>query len=99
MVLLILILKKLLVRSFLNVVLVGITAENLGKQYKITRKEVDEYALQSQKRYGQALAQGRFKAEISPVSIKGKKGVESFEVDEHPRPAATIEGLQSKKYL
>lgn len=82
-----------LVDSYPEKTPMGITAENLGKQYKITRKEADEYALESQKRFAQAQSKGLFKSEIAPVLIKGRKGVESFEIDEHPRASTTIESL------
>lgn len=51
----------------------GITAENLGEKYGITREECDEYALQSQQRYQKGLEDGAFKDEIVPVDIKVKK--------------------------
>lgn len=63
----------------------GMTAENLAEQYGITRADVDTFALQSQHRWQAANDAGRFRDEITPVKIKGKKGEESFEVDEHPR--------------
>nr|CAD2157036.1 unnamed protein product [Meloidogyne enterolobii] len=64
----------------------GITAENLGEKYKITRQEADEYAAKSQQRWRLANNAGYFKSEIEPIKIKGKKGAETlFEVDEHPR--------------
>ncbi|XP_045175655.2 3-ketoacyl-CoA thiolase, mitochondrial-like [Mercenaria mercenaria] len=71
----------------------AITAENLAEQYGITREDCDRYALQSQQRWGKAQASGVFNAEITPVEVKGKKGTEKFEVDEHPRPQTTPEGL------
>jgi acetyl-CoA acyltransferase 2 len=63
----------------------GVTAENLGEQYKLTRQECDEYALQSQTRWRLANNAGYFKEEIEPVMIKTKKGEVAFQVDEHPR--------------
>jgi acetyl-CoA acyltransferase 2 len=75
----------------------GITAENLGKMYGISREEVDQFALTSQQRWGVAQNAGRFKAEIASVEIKGRKGVETFSVDEHARPQTTIENLQKLK--
>lgn len=63
----------------------ALTAENLSVQYKITRQECDEIALQSQHRWQQANDKGHFKDEIAPVPLKGKKGVELFTVDEHAR--------------
>ena len=72
----------------------AMTAENLAEQYKISRADVDAFALQSQQRWQAAQDAGRFKEEITPVKIKGRKGEESFEVDEHPRGGnATAEEL------
>ena len=71
----------------------GLTAENLAAKYNLTRLECDEFALKSQQNWKRAQAEGRFKAEMAPVMIKGKKGPESFEVDEHPRPQTTMESL------
>jgi acetyl-CoA C-acetyltransferase len=71
----------------------GETAEVLVEQYKITREEQDEYALQSQTRAARALAAGRFDAEIVPVTIEGKKGTTTFARDEHPFPDASMEKL------
>ena len=72
----------------------GITAENLGNKYKLTRQEADEYALLSQHRWAQGEKAGHFKQEIAPIELKSRKGVESFAVDESPRPQTTIEGLK-----
>jgi len=64
----------------------GVTAENLGAKYNVTRAECDEYAHRSQTRWRLANNGGWFKAEIEPISVKSKKGAETaFEVDEHPR--------------
>lgn len=63
----------------------GITAENLAKKYKLTRQEVDEYALTSQKRWKEANDKGKFKDEIAPVPLTIRKKEVSFEVDEHPQ--------------
>ena len=68
------------------------TAEKLGEQYQLTRVEVDQVALDSQRRYAEALAQGRFETELVPVMLRGKKGEEAFQSDEHPR-ATTPEAL------
>jgi acetyl-CoA C-acetyltransferase len=70
----------------------GITAENLAKQYGITREAQDAFALQSQQRAQAAIASGLFKAEIAPVEIKDRKETKIFDSDEHPR-ATTIESL------
>ncbi|KAJ3197505.1 3-ketoacyl-CoA thiolase, mitochondrial [Irineochytrium annulatum] len=82
-----------LVDQYPTVTPMGITAENLAKQYNITRKDADEYALLTQQRWAAANKAGNFKAEIAPVEIKTKKGTESFAVDEHPRPQTTVESL------
>jgi acetyl-CoA C-acetyltransferase len=63
----------------------GITAENVNEQWGITREEQDEFGLRSQERAEAAIASGRFKDEIVPVVIKGKKGDIVFDTDEHPR--------------
>ena len=64
----------------------GETAENVAKQWKISRKEQDEFALQSQQKYFNALAKGIWKDEIVPVEIEGKKGTKKIiDSDEHPR--------------
>ncbi|KAG5894529.1 hypothetical protein JTB14_026817 [Gonioctena quinquepunctata] len=72
----------------------ALTAEKLGEQYKLTKEEVDEFSLRSQQLWKAAQDAGRFKEEIVPVPIKVKKETVNFEVDEHPRPETTIEGLQ-----
>jgi acetyl-CoA acyltransferase 2 len=72
----------------------GMTAENLAEQYRLTQDEVDEFALTSQKRHAAAQEAGRFTAELAPVEIKTKKGVTVFARDEHPRPESTLEGFK-----
>lgn len=71
----------------------GETAELLAGQYKISRDEQDEFALMSQTRAARAMASGRFDAEITPVTIEGKKGTVTFARDEHPFPDASMEKL------
>ncbi len=63
----------------------GITAENINELYGITREEQDDFGFRSQKLALAAIAAGRFKEEIVPVVIKGKKGDTVFDVDEYPR--------------
>ncbi|KAK0398721.1 hypothetical protein QR680_002723 [Steinernema hermaphroditum] len=70
----------------------GLTAEKLGAQYKVTRQEVDEFAHKSQQRWRLANNAGYFKAEIQPITQKTKKGEVVFDTDEHPRET-TPEGL------
>ncbi|XP_044263958.1 3-ketoacyl-CoA thiolase, mitochondrial [Tribolium madens] len=72
----------------------ALTAEKLGAQFNITRDEVDEFALRSQQLWKAAQDGGRFKEEIAPVPIKVKKETVNLEVDEHPRPQTTLEGLK-----
>ncbi len=75
--------------------IMGETAELLARHYGITREESDAYALESQQRAGRAIAEGRFRAEIAPVTVKDAKGHEvRVEADEHPRPDTTIEALR-----
>eukprot|EP01094_Clydonella_sp_ATCC50884_P027119 TRINITY_DN7660_c0_g1_i1.p1 TRINITY_DN7660_c0_g1~~TRINITY_DN7660_c0_g1_i1.p1 ORF type:complete len:412 (+),score=147.59 TRINITY_DN7660_c0_g1_i1:60-1238(+) len=71
----------------------AITAENLGEKYGISREECDAFALRSQQRWAAAQEAGVFKSEIVPVELKGRKGPESFEVDEHARPQTTPDSL------
>ncbi|KAH3884964.1 hypothetical protein DPMN_008950 [Dreissena polymorpha] len=71
----------------------AITAENLAEKYNISRADCDAYALSSQQRWAKANEAGVFKSEITPIEVKGKKGKEMFEVDEHPRPQTMPDGL------
>jgi acetyl-CoA acetyltransferase family protein len=72
------------------------TAENVRREYKISRQEQDEYALRSHQRAVAACDAGKFAAEIVPVPVKGKKGeVVVFDQDEHPRRDTSLEKLAS----
>ncbi len=71
----------------------GITAENLAEQYQIARVEQDEFAVASQNKAEAARTAGRFKDEIAPVTIKGRKGDTIVEQDEYIRAGATIDGV------
>ena len=74
--------------------LMGETAEKLADIHTITRKEQDEYALETQRRAGAAIAAKRFDDEIAPVTVKDRKGQEKkITADEHPRPETTMEEL------
>ncbi|KCV70786.1 acetyl-CoA acyltransferase 2 [Fonticula alba] len=75
----------------------AITAENLAVKYGITREEVDNYALQSQHRWGAAHEAGIFADELTPIEYKSKREVKTLDFDEHPRPSTTIEGLKKLK--
>ncbi|HYO91517.1 MAG TPA: thiolase family protein [Pyrinomonadaceae bacterium] len=79
----------------LSGLLMGETAENLARQYEISRDEQDAYALRSQQRAEAAINSGRFDAEILPLEIKGRKGAtETFARDEHFRAGTTMEALR-----
>lgn len=76
----------------------GETAERVAQHYGITRREQDEFAVESQRRTQAALAANVFKDELVPVSVPdGKGGTTLFAVDEHPRAGVTIEGLGKMK--
>uniref|UniRef100_A0A0A9X037 3-ketoacyl-CoA thiolase, mitochondrial n=2 Tax=Lygus hesperus TaxID=30085 RepID=A0A0A9X037_LYGHE len=71
----------------------GLTAEKLAAQYKIPRDEVDKYALRSQQLWKKAQDSGVFKEEMAPVTVTVKRKEVTVDVDEHPKPQATIEVL------
>lgn len=75
----------------------GVTAENIAEQWKITREEQDEFACRSQNRAEAAIKSGRFKDEIVPVTIKTKKGEIVVDTDEHPTFGTTMESLARLK--
>jgi acetyl-CoA C-acetyltransferase len=74
----------------------GITAENLATKHGLTREMQDAFALESQNRAAKAIAEGRFKGQIAPITLSGKKGDVIFDTDEHPR-ATTMEALAKMK--
>lgn len=71
----------------------GITAENVCEQWKLTREELDAYAVNSQEKAIQAIKNGCFKEEIVSVTIKKKKETIVFDTDETPRTDTTLESL------
>ena len=71
----------------------GVTAENLAKQYGITREMQDEFAANSQQKCEAAQNEGRFNEEIVPVPVKVKRDTVMFDRDEFPRSGVTKEGL------
>jgi acetyl-CoA C-acetyltransferase len=71
----------------------GTTAENIAKQWQITRQQQDEFAVASQNKAEAAQKAGRFKDEIVPVTIKGRKGDTVVDTDEYPKHGATVEGI------
>lgn len=74
----------------------GITAENLATKHNLSREDQDAFALESQNRAAKAIAEGRFKDQIVPITISTRKGDVTFDTDEHPR-ATTMEALAKMK--
>ena len=75
----------------------GITAENVAKKWQITREAQDEFSVNSQNKAEKAQKDGKFKDEITPVTIEGRKGSIVVEEDEYIRHGLTIESLQKLK--
>ena len=75
----------------------GITAENVAEQWHLTREMLDEFSANSQQKCEKAMAEGKFKDEIGPVEVKGKKGSVIVDTDEGPRPGTTVETLARLK--
>ncbi|MGE8944216.1 3-oxoadipyl-CoA thiolase [Leptospira interrogans] len=73
------------------------TGENVAEQFSISRADQDAFAWRSQQRTGAARKAGFFAREISPVTIKSRKGDTVVEQDEHPRPETTLEALAALK--
>jgi len=71
----------------------GNTAENVAQKFQITRAEQDEFAFNSQRKAGEAMKAGRFRDEIAPVTVKGRKGDVVVSDDEYPKPETTMEVL------
>jgi 3-oxoadipyl-CoA thiolase len=72
----------------------GETAENVADQWHVSREDQDAFSIVSQKRAGDAITSGRFKDEITPVTIPQRKGDPIVvDTDEHPRPDTTLEKL------
>ncbi len=75
----------------------GVTAENVATKWGITRDDQDQLAVESHRRAAHATKVGRFKSQILPVEIKGKKGATMFEIDEHFRDGATLADMAKLK--
>ncbi|MGO3132698.1 MAG: acetyl-CoA C-acyltransferase family protein [Alcaligenes sp.] len=75
----------------------GITAENVARQYGVTRAEQDELALESHQRARRAIEQGYFKEQIVPIIQKSRKGEVVFDQDEHVRLDATMDNFTGLK--
>ena len=72
----------------------GVTAENVAKKYQITRKQQDEFAVNSQKKATEAIKNNKFKDEIVPINLKDGK---IFDTDEYPKSDTTLEVLATLK--
>jgi acetyl-CoA C-acetyltransferase len=75
----------------------GQTAENIAARWQITREDQDRFAVTSQNRAEAAQKSGRFKDEIAPVTIKGRKGDTVVEADEFIRHGVTLDGISGLK--
>src|SRR5450756_500722 len=75
----------------------GVTAENVAKQWQITRQQQDEFAVASQNKTEAAQKAGKFKDEIVAVTIKSRKGDIIVDTDEYPRHGATMEAMGKLK--
>jgi acetyl-CoA C-acetyltransferase len=71
----------------------GTTAENVAKQWQITRQQQDEFAVASQNKAEAAQKAGRFKDEIAPVTVKSRKGDVVVDTDEYPKPGVTMDSI------
>ena len=77
----------------LSGLVMGETAENLARQYEISRDEQDQFALRSQQRAQAAIESGRFDDEVVPLEVEGRKGTTNFARDEHYRAGTTLQDL------
>ena len=75
----------------------GVTAENVAREWQITREEQDKFAVASQNKAEAARKAGRFKDEIAPVTIKTRKGETVVDTDEYIRDGVTYEGIAGLK--
>ncbi|NCV14774.1 MAG: acetyl-CoA C-acyltransferase, partial [Betaproteobacteria bacterium] len=75
----------------------GITAENVAKQWGISRDDQDALAVESHKRAARAIEEGRFKAQILGLEIKSRKGAVVFDTDEHVRMDVKPEDMSKLK--
>ncbi len=71
----------------------GVTAENVAREFEVSRQDQDEFSVRSQQKAGEAISSGAFKREIVPVTVKNKKGDVVVDTDEHPRPDTTLDKL------
>src|SRR6476619_96861 len=72
---------------------IATTAENVAKQWQITRQQQDEFAVSSQNKAEAAMKSGRFKDEITPVTVKSRKGDIVVDTDEYPKAGVTLDSI------
>ncbi|MFN3744602.1 MAG: 3-oxoadipyl-CoA thiolase [Hyphomicrobiaceae bacterium] len=77
------------------------TADNLARDFQISREDCDAYAIKSQQSYAKAKADGFFTGEITAITIPGSRGKPDVVIaeDEHPRPETTLDGLRKLRPL
>jgi acetyl-CoA C-acetyltransferase len=75
----------------------GVTAENVAKEYAVTREDQDQFAVASQNKTEAAQKAGRFAQEIVTVEVPSRKGPVMFKDDEYPRHGATLDGMKGLK--
>ncbi|MEJ0042952.1 MAG: acetyl-CoA C-acyltransferase [Rhizomicrobium sp.] len=75
----------------------GVTAENVAREWQITREQQDTFAVGSQNKAEAARKAGRFKDEIAPVTVKERKGEKIIDTDEYIRDGATLEAMAGLK--
>jgi acetyl-CoA C-acetyltransferase len=75
----------------------GVTAENVAREWQITREQQDAFAVASQHKAEAAKKAGKFKDEIAPVTVKERKGEKVIDTDEYIRDGATLEAMQGLK--
>jgi acetyl-CoA C-acetyltransferase len=75
----------------------GITAENIARKYQITRETQDAFSAESHRRAAAAIAEGRFKSQITPVELPSRKEPIIFDTDEHVRAETTADSLANLK--
>ncbi len=71
----------------------GVTAENVADEHKISREAQDTFAAESQRRAAHAIEEGRFKSQILPIEVRVRRDLVPFDTDEHPKASTTVESL------
>jgi acetyl-CoA acyltransferase len=87
-----------LLARFPNLVPQGISAEMIAEQWKLSRGQLDEFSVGSQRKAANAIQRGYFKREIEPIRVTAADGApRMFDTDEHPRPGTTMDALAALK--